>query len=606
VLLLALPIVAGLGADSALILKYPSETMDSALFGALVAHAAAHIAALVGVGVMLFSAAQLLRRVDSWFGRTSELGVALGAVLGLLVFDQLAFGAAFTGHRFLPYLRFGFVGSSACLVAWRILRPARFLSGRRWPGLAGVGLAAMLFSVVVCFGGSLFPMTPKYLRELIQAQILGLSASAWLLFALSSPTLPWQKCAAALAVGLAFFVGGISGASRLSHRSTNVIVTTTEFVRSLRNANRHLAHVARIGWLREVGDLVARGKTPIRVASSEDTDVTCSRTGSPPLVRSVLLLTFDALRADFYGVPPQERPNFATLAASSLEFVNALQTTSGTSGSIFSHHVGRYPDQPSPTRDLFPAVAGALGLRYVPAFQGSQEPNTKFTERLIGQIEASPSGFLIHAHYLALHLPSGVLRSQHRYPEILRQLDAELGRVLQSLEELGLENHTLLIVTADHGEELPHERGYESHGYGNTQTLLHTPLLLRAPGVPPARRNELVSGTDVFPTILDALNVRCDCPTHGQTLLKKGGRGPDGPVFASSMGPNPAVPELYYSDIHSVLLGSWKLVVNRGESAAALYHLSTDPHERRNLADQEPAKFAQMASLLNWHLNSRQ
>ena len=82
--------------------------------------------------------------------------------------------------------------------------------------------------------------------------------------------------------------------------------------------------------------------------------------------------------------------------------------------------------------------------------------------------------------------------------------DTELGRMLGRLNELGLRDDTLVVVTADHGDEF-----FEHGSIGHRQTLfeevLRAPLILRQPGVLPAglRVEGLVSTADLVPTILE-------------------------------------------------------------------------------------------------------
>src|SRR5690606_1037005 len=125
---------------------------------------------------------------------------------------------------------------------------------------------------------------------------------------------------------------------------------------------------------------------------------------------------------------------------------------------------------------------------------------------------------------------------------------------------------TIVVLTADHGEELRGERGYESHGYGATETLLHTPLFVRVPGVEAGVRGDPVSGVDVLPTLLEALGVQCAYPMHGRSLLREG--QPSRATYGSSLFPSPAVSKaLIYSDIHAMYDGPWKLIHDRGENA---------------------------------------
>ena len=92
------------------------------------------------------------------------------------------------------------------------------------------------------------------------------------------------------------------------------------------------------------------------------------------------------------------------------------------------------------------------------------------------------------------------LRLIDLYDAEIRQLDDALARFFASLEELGVANETLLIVTSDHGEEFL-DHGDVLHGQTLHTEVVHVPLILVGPGVPRgARFRGQVSPVDLFPT----------------------------------------------------------------------------------------------------------
>ncbi|MBI1850024.1 MAG: sulfatase [Planctomycetes bacterium] len=107
-----------------------------------------------------------------------------------------------------------------------------------------------------------------------------------------------------------------------------------------------------------------------------------------------------------------------------------------------------------------------------------------------------------------------------RYDGGIRCVDEEIGDLLKKLDGMGLAKNTLVVFTADHGEEL-----YEHGGFGHGRTLyeevLHTPLVFRLPGRVPAKKSihTGVSAIDIYPTILEL----CDAPNppamHGRSLV---------------------------------------------------------------------------------------
>src|SRR5207249_5016948 len=89
----------------------------------------------------------------------------------------------------------------------------------------------------------------------------------------------------------------------------------------------------------------------------------------------------------------------------------------------------------------------------------------------------------------------------------IRFWDAELERLLDGLAALGVRDSTIVVVTADHGEEFQ-EHGKLTHGPDLYDELLHVPLVVVGPGVSPGRVPEQVQGIDVFPTVPALLGLQ--------------------------------------------------------------------------------------------------
>lgn len=85
--------------------------------------------------------------------------------------------------------------------------------------------------------------------------------------------------------------------------------------------------------------------------------------------------------------------------------------------------------------------------------------------------------------------------------------DQLLGRLFDSLDELGIADNTLVIIVADHGEEFAEIGTRIGHQLSNVDTLLHVPLIMRYPPSLPAghRVQSLASTVDLFPTILEII-----------------------------------------------------------------------------------------------------
>lgn len=102
----------------------------------------------------------------------------------------------------------------------------------------------------------------------------------------------------------------------------------------------------------------------------------------------------------------------------------------------------------------------------------------------------------------------------------IRTVDAQVGRLLDRLKTLGIDDDTLVILTSDHGEEF-FEHGNQTHHRQLYIESVHVPLVMRWPGqLPPGARVPGTAGlVDIAPTICAAANVRPLSPMGGTSLI---------------------------------------------------------------------------------------
>lgn len=103
--------------------------------------------------------------------------------------------------------------------------------------------------------------------------------------------------------------------------------------------------------------------------------------------------------------------------------------------------------------------------------------------------------------------PPGVHdRQRALYAAKVSWMDLWFGKILDALEETGLEDNTAILFTADHGTNLGERGGFGKTGVVNEQEA-HVPLLLYIPGLSPGRNNSIVQPQDIFTTILSLAGV---------------------------------------------------------------------------------------------------
>jgi arylsulfatase A-like enzyme len=196
------------------------------------------------------------------------------------------------------------------------------------------------------------------------------------------------------------------------------------------------------------------------------------------------------------------------------------------------------------------------------------------------------------------------------YDGEVRVFDDLLGVWLRKLEELGLLDDTLVLVTADHGEELL-DRGHVGHSSCNLMgtlfdEILMVPLILRYPRRLPAGRvvREQVSQADVMPTLFDLLGLETPYTPDGASLLPLLS-GAGGAFRREAYAQTPvagwqALPG-DRRQIHCVRRREWKLIVRldgEGGATRELYDLRRDPGETRNVIAETPEEALELAGAL--------
>ena len=155
------------------------------------------------------------------------------------------------------------------------------------------------------------------------------------------------------------------------------------------------------------------------------------------------------------------------------------------------------------------------------------------------------------------------------------QIDAGIGQLLKTLDERGLAAQTLVVFTSDHGDYLgDHDLMWKA--LLPSEADMRVPLILRWPDrLPPGRRQELVSGVDLMPTLLAAGGV--DIPAHlqGKTLFDVlEGRSQPRQHLLMFSEPN----KWRYRD------DRWAYTWWPDQPFDTLYDLQADPYELHNLA----------------------
>lgn len=114
--------------------------------------------------------------------------------------------------------------------------------------------------------------------------------------------------------------------------------------------------------------------------------------------------------------------------------------------------------------------------------------------------------YKIGGQVLSTDTTADVAYVNDRYDDGLVMTDREVGEILAYLSQPEVRDSTIVIIQSEHGEDLG-DHGYIAH-YDVLDTQIHTPLVMRVPGIAAQRTAALVSGVDIVPTVMDLLNLR--------------------------------------------------------------------------------------------------
>jgi arylsulfatase A-like enzyme len=188
------------------------------------------------------------------------------------------------------------------------------------------------------------------------------------------------------------------------------------------------------------------------------------------------------------------------------------------------------------------------------------------------------------------------------YDGSIRGMDAEMGRLRERLQSLGLDRRTVVAFVADHGEEfLEHGRTFHQQSvYGE---LANVPLFFWGPGFVPAgvRVAPTVQNIDLMPTLLELSGLPPPGGIQGASLLPlmRGDTGAwDRPAIIEAVGRiDPTSTD--QNEAVAIIANGWKLVERPARGSAPvrheLYDHRNDPLDRTDLAQGQPERVARLA-----------
>ena len=363
------------------------------------------------------------------------------------------------------------------------------------------------------------------------------------------------------------------------------------------------------------------------------------QTRQPP---NIVLITIDTLRADHlgcYGYKEIQTPNIDRLAAKGTRFTTVVAAAPLTLPAHSSIMTGTYP--------MFHGVRDNVGYRLDPSIEtvaqilkrqgyataaavgayvldrafglgsgfdfyydhfdsitdlsdtvnmaGLKRPGSQVIDQAIAWLRRTQKRpVFLWAHLYDPHdpydppAPFKEQYASHPYDGEVAYVDQQVGRLLSFLNDTGMYQRTVIILTADHGESLGEHRELR-HGYFIYDATLLVPLIIKQPAAEkPAVVNEQVRSIDIAPTILKIAGIPKGRMMQGTELL---GNSASLDAYSESFYPT----QFGWSTLRSLRLENLKYIeAPRPE----LYDLTHDPGEIHNQAAQRPAVAAELRSRL--------
>jgi len=342
---------------------------------------------------------------------------------------------------------------------------------------------------------------------------------------------------------------------------------------------------------------------------------------------NLVLVTFDAARADhfsFFGYRRPTAPGLAALAPSAVTFDNAFSQDSGTGPSLWSMMVGKTPFQTTlEEAHRFPPKLGAAerplgqvlreGGYYAEGvlcgrvfakkdwgigrgFERFDNVCGKQTRKMApavtrGAIAALKRArkrepYFLWVHYYDPHAPYNSHRKPSfgdrpidNYDEEIRYADRHLQRFRDALGKGGSGRPEFFFFSADHGENFG-GHGKDPHARTLYREVTNVPLLVAGPGLTPRLVSRPVALGDLFPTLVELAQLQVPADSTMTSLV---------PVL---YGEDPAPGRMVFQensysrprrDAKAVIAGRYHYILDTSNDSSELYDHVADPQERRNL-----------------------
>ena len=180
---------------------------------------------------------------------------------------------------------------------------------------------------------------------------------------------------------------------------------------------------------------------------------------------------------------------------------------------------------------------------------------------------------------------------RHAYFASVSYIDAQIGKVLNELKALGLDNNTIVIVWGDHGWHLGDQQVWGKHTV--FENALRSTLIFKVPNLnkPNTIVKSIVETVDIYPTLMELCNVNLPYKTDGESFVNL--------ISTPNIKTNNVAYSYFRSGI-SLRTNRYRLTkyFRKNMPVIELYDYLEDPYETKNLASEKPAIVKELMPIL--------
>lgn len=400
------------------------------------------------------------------------------------------------------------------------------------------------------------------------------------------------------------------------NRILSAVYSRMQMGKHLMRLYRFKARIQAGDWRMHAEYLAARG-------AFSDTSPKIDRKGC-----NLIWIYVDSLRASnlpMYGYPRDTSPRLRGFAARSALFMQAYAQGTMTQWSVPATMTGCYYSTLMRRGDV-EALTGVLARHGYQTFVANAELMQPYLRRwdragfdhisasdirapevtraAVAMLQRRKPGrpFCFFLFYGEPHFPYDKHagfdygnREEDCYDSEIAFADRHIGDLLDEVRRAGLLDSTIVVITADHGEELGRHGGW-GHSRQLYDENIHVPLIVSVPGLPPHVVASAVQCIDIVPALVGILGLSTNAHRDGGSIAP----------FLQGLHP-PYTPRVY-SEVAAAQPESvclihypWKLIYYPGRLYLDLFNLVNDPHERHNRFKDEGAIGATLQEmLLSW------